>query len=108
MFGEGAEATAKKLLYEMMWNEYSPFSFVGMHPGTEGVGGGIIFNIGAYEMDLSAATKAPQDDQTVAFIALHANKYAHEQPLEKGEKSKEQNTDNDESKEQEKVRVLFL
>jgi len=55
MFGEGLEGGASKgLLYELMYNEESPFKMTGLHPGVEGLGSGVGFTINDIKLNLSA------------------------------------------------------
>mmetsp|Transcript_12016 Transcript_12016/g.16629 ORF Transcript_12016/g.16629 Transcript_12016/m.16629 type:complete len:357 (-) Transcript_12016:123-1193(-) len=59
MIGEGVDSkgTAKKLLYEVMWNPKSPIKMTGLHPGVEGVGSGVGFNVNDKHLNMIAMNK---------------------------------------------------
>jgi len=54
MFGEGLDSSAKKLLYQMMWGEETPFRINCLYPGVEGIGSGVGFSINDKQLNLAA------------------------------------------------------
>jgi len=60
MIGEGVEnkGSAKRLLYNIMWSNNQPLGAVtAMYPGTEGVGSGVGFTLGGFNLNLIAVNK---------------------------------------------------
>lgn len=58
MLGEGLEgASAKKLLYKMMWSNDPLFKMDGLYPGVEGIGSGVGFTVNGAKLSLAGFYK---------------------------------------------------
>eukprot|EP01102_Stenamoeba_stenopodia_P000923 TRINITY_DN10846_c0_g1_i1.p1 TRINITY_DN10846_c0_g1~~TRINITY_DN10846_c0_g1_i1.p1 ORF type:complete len:336 (-),score=68.61 TRINITY_DN10846_c0_g1_i1:36-1043(-) len=57
MFGNGLETGAKKLLYQMMWDEKFPFPVAALYPGVEGFGSGVGFEVNKKLLNIAALHK---------------------------------------------------
>eukprot|EP01103_Thecamoeba_quadrilineata_P000120 TRINITY_DN10096_c0_g1_i1.p1 TRINITY_DN10096_c0_g1~~TRINITY_DN10096_c0_g1_i1.p1 ORF type:complete len:374 (+),score=42.64 TRINITY_DN10096_c0_g1_i1:63-1184(+) len=57
MFGDGLEASAKKLVYRIMFDEKSPLGVTHLYPGVEGIGSGVGFTIHEKKINLAPMYK---------------------------------------------------
>jgi len=53
MFGRGLDLSAKKLLSNMLWSLDAPFPNCGLHPGSGGIGSGVVFNVDGKKLSLT-------------------------------------------------------
>jgi len=77
--GEGLETSAKRLLYDMMWGERTPFKMTKLYPGNEGIGSGVGFEVNGVDLNMSAIynhTKALRTDEQEKWIDLFRESHA--------------------------------
>jgi len=57
MLGSGLDTSAKDLLYAMMWGQHIDLPLTGLHPGVDGLGSGVGFDVNGVNLNIAALHK---------------------------------------------------
>jgi len=69
MLGQGLELSAKRFVYNMMWEDKTPFGMNKLFAGTGGLGAGVGFKISGKQLNL-CALYSPHDAKTVSATEM--------------------------------------